>query len=78
MGGHWNLTKGSKERFIKEERDFHMSRISTRLNTIILTALFWVLIRVVSTVILTITLPAKRLAKSVVALELIQGAMSTH
>lgn len=43
-----------------------------------LTTLLWVLIRVVSTVVLTITLPAQRLAQSVIALKLVQGAVSAH
>lgn len=43
-----------------------------------LTALLWVLIRVVSTVVLSVTLPGQGLTQSVVTLELIQGAVSTH
>lgn len=43
-----------------------------------LTAFFWILIRVVATVIFAITLPAQRFTKGVVALEFIQGAVSTH
>lgn len=46
-------------------------------NALVLTTLFWVLIRVVSTVILTITHPAQWFTKGVVALELILGAVST-
>lgn len=46
-------------------------------NALVLTTLFWVLIRVVSTVILTITRPAQWFTKGVVALELILGAVST-
>lgn len=48
------------------------------LNAVILTTLFWLLIRVVSTIVLAVTLPAQGFTKSVVALELIQGAVSTH
>lgn len=43
-----------------------------------LTTLLWVLVRVVSTIVLSITLPAQRFTKGVVALELVQGAVSTH
>lgn len=43
-----------------------------------LNTLLWILIRVVSTVVLAVTLPAQGFTKGVVALELVQGAVSTH
>ena len=45
---------------------------------VILTTLLRLLVRVVSTVVLAVALPAQRLTEGVVALELIQGAVSTH
>lgn len=83
MGGHWNLTEGPKEKSIKEQENLYKSyqmvfcNSSNVRNALVLTTLFWVLIRVVSTVILTITRPAQWFTKGVVALELILGAVST-
>lgn len=47
-------------------------------NTKILTTLFWILIRVVTAVVLAVTLPTQGFTESVVALELILGAVSAH
>lgn len=47
-------------------------------NAEILTALIWVLIRVVSAVVLTVTLPGQGLTERVIALELIHRAASFH
>lgn len=43
-----------------------------------LTTHFRLLVRVVSTVVLTVTPPAQGFAKGVVALELVLGAVSSH
>lgn len=47
-------------------------------STKILTTLFWILIRVVTAVVLAVTLPTQGFTESVVALELILGAVSAH
>lgn len=47
-------------------------------STKILTTLFRILIRVVTAVVLAVTLPAQGFTESVVALELILGAVSAH
>jgi ABC-type long-subunit fatty acid transport system fused permease/ATPase subunit len=45
---------------------------------VVLTALVWVLVRVVSTVVLPVTLPGLRFAQRVVTLELLQGAAAAR
>lgn len=77
--------KDQRRKSIKEERKTSIRagyqmvfcNSSNVRNALVLTTLFWVLIRVVSTVILTITHPAQGFTKGVVALELILGAVST-
>lgn len=51
--------------------------MSSALHCTALTALLWVLVRVVPAVVLAVALPAKGLAQGVVALELVHWAV-TH
>lgn len=44
----------------------------------ILTTLFWILIRVVATVILPVALPTQRFTEGVITLELIQWAVPSN
>lgn len=44
----------------------------------LLTALVRILVRVVSTVVLAVTLPGQRLTQRVVTLEVVQGAVSLN
>lgn len=76
MGGHWNLTKGPRGS-LRKEQDTTLGK-GTKMFLVFLTALLGVLVRVVSTVVFSVTPPAKGLTKSVVALELIMGAVSVH
>lgn len=85
MGGHWNLAGGRREREMLRKKDAHKQGgkrssgvRSFKLDTAILTTLLWVLIRVVSTIVLAVTLPAQGFTEGVVTLELIWWTVSTH
>lgn len=79
----FNFERHTREENIKIKRrhndcQFYRPRKHEKQETKILTTLVWILIRVVTAVVLAVTLPTQGFTESVVALELILGAVSAH